>query len=190
MLLVLPLSLGSVTGNAPAINLDAEDPMFESGLGRVSFAPYRQWYICTSSSRVLCSPNRMPVVSSPDEVARPGDRRSWIHMERCCRFENVRTCHSTNALVVFQAFTRRQPHSEMSGRGPVISFQGAPSGVVSEADSYTPVEMETVSSSESSLASKTMLDSGSPPSSCSHVVRFWMRKELRTRGCRIPGAAE
>lgn len=78
----------------------------------------------------------------------------------------------------------------MSGRGPVISFQGAPSGVVPEADSRTPVEMETDSLSESSLASNAVLDSGSPPSSCSHVVRFWMRKELRTRGCGIPGAAE
>ena len=78
----------------------------------------------------------------------------------------------------------------MSGRGPVISFQGAASGVVSEADTHTPVEVETVALSESSLASNTVLDSGSPPPSCSHVVRFWMRKDLRTRGCGIPGAAE
>lgn len=90
----------------------------------------------------------------------------------------------------FPGFSRRQPREEMSGRGPVISFQGAPSGVVSEADLQTPVEMETISLSESSPASDTVLDSGSPPSSCSHVVRFWMRKELRTRGCGISGAAE
>lgn len=43
MLLVLSCSLGSVTGNASAINLDAEDPVFESGLGRVAFAPVSQW---------------------------------------------------------------------------------------------------------------------------------------------------